>query len=102
MKALGDPVCQNCINNVTATAKAGKVQLQWTHTTADHYAVYRGTVPGGPYTLIGTTKSTYSLYLDATVTNGTTYYYVVREAALNNSEYCQSNEAMATPTVPRR
>jgi hypothetical protein len=57
---------------------------------------------GGPYALIGTTKSTYSLYLDVTVKNGTTYYYVVREAALNGDEYCQSNETSATPTLPVR
>jgi len=97
-----DPACASCISNLSSTARAGKVQLNWTHTTADHYDVYRGTVAGGPYTLIGTTQSTYSLYLDTTVQNGTTYYYMVREAAINNAEYCQSNETMATPMLPKR
>lgn len=100
VKASDDPGCSSCITNLKATAKSGKIQLQWTHTYADHYNVYRSQVASGPYTLIGTTKSTYSLYLDATVKNGTTYYYVVRESTLNNNEYCQSNEAMATPTAP--
>jgi PKD repeat protein len=97
-----DPACASCISDLKSAAKAGKVQLTWTHTTADHYDVYRGTVSGGPYTLIATTQSTYSLYLDTTVKNGTTYYYVVREASINNAEYCQSNETMATPALPKR
>lgn len=100
VKAANDPVCQSCISNLKATAKSGKVQLEWTRTNADHYNVYRGSVSAGPYVLIGTTRSTYSLYLDTTVTNGSSYFYVVREAALNNNEYCQSNEVMATPLAP--
>jgi hypothetical protein len=54
-------------------------------------------VNGGPYAKIASTASNYSTYLDATVVTGTTYYYVVRPAALNGNELCQSNEASATP-----
>jgi PKD repeat protein len=100
VKASSDPVCQSCITDLMAIPKSGKVQLQWTHTGADHYNVYRSTVSGGPYLRIGTTQSTYSLYIDTAVVNGTMYYYVVREAALNGNELCQSNEAMARPTAP--
>jgi fibronectin type 3 domain-containing protein len=75
------------------------VQLVWTDTGAASYNVYRGTTMGGPYSLIANTTSTYSTYLDTDVVNGVTYYYVVRPAALNGDELCQSNEASATPTA---
>jgi hypothetical protein len=84
-----------CITDLAARSKAGKVQLTWTHTGADHYNVYRGTVAGGPYLKIGTTSSTFSTYLDSSVVNGTTYYYVVRDADFLDREGCQSNEASA-------
>lgn len=97
-----DPVCV-CLDDLAARAKDGKVQLTWTHSGAHHYNVYRSLVSGGPYGLIGSTTSTYSTYLDATVVTGTTYYYVVRPAALNGDELCQSEQVSATPTArPRR
>ena len=98
----GVTLCQNaCVNNLAARPKLTKVQLTWTYTGAHHYNVYRGTMSGGPYAMIGSTTSTYATYLDnAPLTVGTTYYYVVREAALNNDELCQSNEASAKP-MPR-
>jgi fibronectin type 3 domain-containing protein len=71
--------------------------LTWTHTGAHHYNIYRGTVSGGPYLKIASTTSTYSTYLDLAVVNGTTYYYVVREANILEDELCQSNQASATP-----
>ena len=93
-----NPAC-GCVNDLTARAKSGKVQLIWTDTAAAGYNVYRSTSMGGPYSLIANTTSTFSTYLDTGVTNGTTYYYVVREVALNTDELCQSNEASATPTI---
>lgn len=86
-----------CVNDLAARAKSGKVQLTWADTGADHYNVYRGTTSGGPYMFIATTDSRYSTYLDLDVVNETTYYYVVREAAIGGEELCQSNEATATP-----
>jgi hypothetical protein len=93
-----DPAC-TCVNDLAARAKPGKVQLTWTHTGAHHYNIYRGTVSGGPYLKIASTTSTYSTYLDQTVVNGTTYYYVVREANLLDEERCQSNQASARPVT---
>jgi hypothetical protein len=84
-----------CVNNLTARSKAGKIQLTWTYTGVHHYNVYRGTIDGGPYLKIGATTSTYSTYLDTTVVNGTTYYYVVREADSLGQEQCESNQASA-------
>mgnify|MGYP005811785265 CR=1 FL=1 len=92
-----------CISNLGALGKNKVVQLSWTDpfkgqpNAPDHYNIYRSTVSGGPYLKVGTTTSTYSVYNDYTVTNGKTYYYVVRQAAANDWEFCQSNEARATP-----
>ena len=91
-----------CIGDLATRAKRGKVQLTWTHTGAAQYHVYRSTTMGGPYMFIAATTSTFSTYLDMEVANGTTYYYVVREATLNGDELCQSNEASATPRTRMR
>ena len=96
-----DEAC-SCIEDLTARPKSGKVQLVWTDTGADHYNVYRSTTMGGPYSFIASTTSTYSTYLDSGLVNGTTYYYVVRVAAINTDELCQSNEASATPIARTR
>ena len=98
VKSATDPACA-CIDDLAARPKSGEVQLTWTDMGANHYNVYRSTVSGGPYSLIASTTSTYSTYLDVGLTDGTTYYYVVREAALNGDELCQSNEASATPVA---
>jgi hypothetical protein len=102
VKDAQDPACAGCVDDLTARPKSGKVQLVWTDTGAASYHVYRGTVPGGPYTFIANTTSRYSTYLDTDVVNGTTYYYVVRPAELNGGEICQSNEVSATPEDRRR
>jgi hypothetical protein len=58
------------------------------------YSVYRGTQTGGPYEEIATGVTTLS-YTDSTVSNGKTYYYLVRavDSAGNPSPY--SEEASA-------
>jgi hypothetical protein len=98
VRSSTDPECA-CVDDLKARPKPGKIQLTWTHAGAHHYNVYRGTVSGGPYLKIGSTTSTYSTYLDSTVVNGTTYYYVVREADLLDHEACQSNQASAKPSA---
>ncbi len=99
VKAATDPDCV-CVSNLAARPKLTKIQLTWTPTGANHYNVYRGTVSGGPYLKIGETASTYSTYLDnGPLTIGMTYYYVVRPAAINGDEICQSNQASARPVA---
>jgi len=88
---------------LTATAGNAQVVLSWTASTgAASYNVKRATVSGGPYTTIATNSSTYinpTSYTDTTVTNGTTYYYVV--SAVNaTGESVNSAEVSATPVAP--
>lgn len=83
-----------------ATATTGQIQLAWIATPgAINYEVFRGTTSGS-YTSIATNVAANS-YTDSTVTNGTTYYYVVR--ASNGSDSANSNEssarAIATLTI---
>jgi hypothetical protein len=96
-----DPAC-GCVSNLAARPKPGKADLTWTwRAGAHHYNVYRGTINGGPYLKIGTVSSpglpNTGVYADFGLTNGVTYYYIVREAAINNAELCQSNQAIAAP-----
>jgi hypothetical protein len=92
----------SCVKNLAARPKANKVGLTWTWKAgAHHYNVYRATVSGGPYVKIGVVQApglpNTGVYTDLGLTNGTTYYYVVREAAANDAELCQSNQASAKP-----
>ena len=82
---------------LTATAGNQQVGLAWTASSgATSYNVYRGTASGGPYAKISSANTTSST--DSTVTNGTTYYYVV--TAVNSAgESGYSNEASASPTA---
>ncbi len=96
-------VVDQCIKDLAARAKDGKIQLTWSaQAGVDSYNVYRGTVAGGPYTLkASNVVTTYCTYLDASVVNGTTYYYVVKLVKSGN-EGCASNEASAKATTRTR
>jgi fibronectin type 3 domain-containing protein len=85
---------------LAATAGDATVSLDWNDNNEpdfDVYDVYRSTSAGGPYSVIDF-DLTSSDYIDNTVSNGTTYYYVVTaiDTSLNESGY--SNEDSATPT----
>jgi hypothetical protein len=82
---------------LTATAGAGQVSLTWNaSTTASSYHVKRSTTSGGPYTQVANVTLTSDT--DTSLTNGTTYYYVV--TAINTGgESANSNEASAAPTA---
>ena len=85
--------------SLTATAGNTKVDLSWNATSgsAITYNVKRSTTAGGIYTTIATTSAI--TFTDSTVTNGTTYYYVV-SATDANGEGSNSNEVTATPIAP--
>jgi fibronectin type 3 domain-containing protein len=82
-----------------ATAGNAQVSLSWNASSgATSYHVKRSTTNGGPFssTLASPTATNYA---DTTVTNGTTYYYVV--SAVNSAgESANSTQAGATPASP--
>jgi subtilase family serine protease len=88
----------NAPTNLQATAGNAQVSLIWTASSgATSYNVYRSVTNGSGYAVVGTPTS--GSYLDTSVTNGTTYYYVV--TAVNaNGESPKSSQVSATPSAP--
>ncbi len=81
-----------------ATPGNGKVSLRWRPVAnATRYRVMRSTTPSGPYTAISSPEETE--YLDAGITNGMTYYYVIR-AMNDGGKGPYSPEVRATPVAP--
>ncbi len=78
----------------------GAIQLTWTPSATPGIVaqrVYRATTSGGPYTLISSfADNTTNAYIDSGLTNGTTYYYVVRSSD-GTQESANSNESSAAP-----
>jgi hypothetical protein len=84
--------------NLTASAGDSKVTLSWNEVTgATGYNVKGATTAGGPYETIATNVSGAS-YVDSSVVNGTTYYYVVT-VVYTDGVGEDSNEASATPVA---
>lgn len=83
------------IPNVTGEAGENQVILNWsTVTNASSYSVKRAASIAGTYTTI--TSVSGASFVDASATNGSTYYYTV--AAVNaNGESADSNVVIATP-----
>jgi Disintegrin./Fibronectin type III domain. len=80
----------------TATPGDGQVTLSWPASTggASSYQVLRSTTSGGPYAIL--TSPTGTGFTDTGLTDGTTYFYVVK----SNNGFClsaPSPEASATP-----
>jgi hypothetical protein len=83
--------------NLTTIAGDSQVTLSWNAVEgAAGYNVKRSTAASGPYTTIAT-NVTGTTYIDKTVTNGITYYYVVTAVDGSGNESANSNEASATP-----
>ena len=84
---------------LSALAGNGVVDLSWQAANgAVTYRVERSTVTEGPYSLVADDIDELT-YSDTTVTNGTTYYYVIR-GVNGGGNGPASNEASATPQVP--
>jgi endonuclease I len=86
-----------------ATAGNATVNLNWadnTETDLAGYHVFRATVNGGPYAQITATLLTVSAYTDSGVSNGTTYYYVVRAHDIAGNQSPNSAQVSATPQAP--
>lgn len=85
------------ISAAGVTQLAHFVVLSWMPSTAaiSGYNVYSSSVPGGPYTRLGTSQVTGTTYRDSTVLPGNTYYYVLTAVDSNNQESAFSNEVSA-------
>src|SRR6202142_3591389 len=84
--------------NLTATPGNAVVTLAWTASAgATGYNVKRATTSGGPYTQLAAPSS--NGYTDSSVTNGTTYYYVV-SATNSTGESANSAQVVAVPNPP--
>src|ERR1700737_2418599 len=90
-------------SDLSATAGDAAVTLKWTASSgATGYNVKRATTSGGPYTQIAAPTST--SYSDTSLTNGTTYYYVVSAVnsmgeSPNSAQVTANPIAAATVTV---
>ena len=81
---------------LTATPGDAQVSLFWNPSgSATNYVLLHATNSGGPYTMIASSPAT--TYLDTSLINGTTCYYVVY--AVGNGQSSNSVEASATPVV---
>ena len=84
--------------NLVAVATYGQISLTWSAAIgATNYFVKRSSSTGGPYTSVGTTTN--NSYVDTTVLNGTTYFYVV-SGSNSGGDGPNSAEASATPPIP--
>lgn len=89
---------------VIATAGNAQVSLSWTTSLANlgatvtSYAVGQATSSGGPYTFsdVGNVLSS----LRTSLSNGTTYYFVVQARDAEGQGLAQSAQVSATPTAP--
>jgi hypothetical protein len=80
------------------TASPAGITLRWNAVTGDPtlygYEVRRSSVAGGPYTTIATVTGVE--YTDTTITQGATYYYVVRAVDTSFNRSANSAEVAAT------
>ena len=94
--ASNSPTVQTMTGTETA-ATQHTVDLTWDASSgAAGYNIYRGTVSGGPYTMINTSLDSITAYTDSTVVSGQTYYYV---ATTVNSESQESGYSNLTSAV---
>lgn len=86
--------------NLTATSGSSQVSLTWNSggPSSINYSIYRGTNPGGSYSLIASNLTALN-HLDTTALAGIPYYYVVTAWDVTGGESPYSNEANATPTL---
>jgi len=81
----------------TATTQSHSASLSWlaSSSVVAGYNVYRGTVNGGPYTLVNTSLITGLSFTDTSVQAGLTYYYVAAAIDQSGNESVYSNQVTA-------
>jgi len=100
-----DVTAPSAPTGLVATAGDATVSLDWNNNgegDLDGYNVYRSTTSGSGYSQLNGSLLTSSDYTDNSVTNGTTYYYVVTavDDTPNANESGNSSEDSATPASP--
>jgi len=96
--ASSSPIAQSMTGTGTAAIQH-TVDLTWTGTpNAVSYNIYRGSVSGGPYTMINSSSTT--AYADNTVVSGQTYYYVAAALDGSSNESGYSNQTQAVVPNP--
>jgi hypothetical protein len=83
-----------------AVAGNGDVKLDWNDNPEQDlagYDVYRSTSAGGPYTKLNSSHLNSAPYTDASATNDTRYYYVVRALDTAGNESSTASEVSAKP-----
>ena len=94
----GTSTLANAFTYNSNTSVQHKVVLSWKASSSSNvtgYNVYRSTISGGYYGLIGSTSGSFS-YTDATVASGTTYYYVTRAVNTEGQQSSDSNQIAVT------
>jgi len=98
-------VTSNAANSPMSIAVSGAglqllsnfVNLTWNASSgAAGYNLYRGTVSGGPYTLLTGVPISTTSFTDTNVQSGQTYYYAATSLNSNGVESTFSNQAVAT------
>ena len=93
--ATNSPASQTMTGTGTSPV-SHSVDLTWgASANAVGYNIYRGTVSGGPYTMINGSLNGSTAYTDSTVVSGTTYYYVATSVDSSSNESGYSNQAQA-------
>jgi hypothetical protein len=98
--ASNSPTVQTMTGTGTAPTQH-TVDLTWNASSgAVGYNIYRGTVSGGPYTMINSSLDSTTTYTDSTVVSGQTYYYVATAVNSESEESGYSNQATAVIPSP--
>lgn len=98
----GGPTPPAAPTGFTATAGDAQVDLAWSANSEPDlqgYIVYRSQTSGSGY-VAQTGVISATSYLDTSVINGTTYYYVVTALDTDAEESANSGETSATPEAP--
>jgi Protein of unknown function (DUF2012) len=85
------------VNFMATAQQAHSATLTWTASTSavSGYNVYRGSLSGGPYTVINTSLVTLLTFTDSAVQSGATYFYVTTALDGSGNESVFSGEVKA-------
>jgi hypothetical protein len=99
----GPPAAPSAPTGLSATVvSSSQVNLSWTGSTgATSYNVKRSTTSGGPYVIVANIPASLNQtnYNDVSVTDGTTYYYVVTAVNDGGQSVNSSQVSAATPVT---